>query len=318
MTRSSQNREIAPSAKGAGFSFVENSFDLAWGEVRAALFRKLTTNSCNLFLRGGDVISVSPLLSGTHEPALTNLIDSFSEAGYSDFLIDIGANIGLISCQVGLAFEEIHMYEPNPLCRKILEVNAAIALDGARCNIYPVGLGDKDKTVCLTVPKQNWGGAFVEDSSNSYDAATLAAKDRFTSLDSKNYFDVEIEIRDTATELRGVFSDLGSRGRSRGVIKIDVEGYEPVVLKGIADALPRDMSVYIVFESWDPNFDIDDILKAFGGRARAVRLVRHIPWKRSWWRWAKALSLCFSGKIVTRLEPVTSANCNGDIVLEIA
>jgi FkbM family methyltransferase len=182
----------------------------------------VVSKDCDLFLRNNDIISADPATSGLWEPHLTALIKSFVDNGYNDFFIDIGANIGLTSCQNGQDFKYVHMFEPNPLCRSILEVNAAITLDESCFKIHPYGLGEADKTVLLSVPKRNWGGAFVNDSENSYTSKVLANKDGFKDLRTENYLDVEIKIKNTSNELKMIFKELSEKGLKKGVIKIDV------------------------------------------------------------------------------------------------
>jgi len=301
----------------SNFIYEENLETTILNGYRTRFFQKFTANSCQLFLRGKDNISVSPQIFGIHEPVLTKLIDSFAAGGYSDFLLDIGANIGLTSCQNGKGFSEVHMFEPNPLCYRILEVNAAITLDSGRFTIHPFGLGDCDKTVKLTVPKHNWGGAFINDAVNAYDSATLAAKDSFKSLDKDNYFDIEITIKNAATELQRLFGELSANNLLCGVIKIDVEGYEPVILKGIAEAIPQHMKCLIVFESWNADLDIEAILSAFDGRASAYKLALNTPWKKHWLKPIKLFSLLFNRKLETRIEKANAGRCKGDIILKI-
>ena len=69
---------------------------------------------------------MTSIANGVYEPHIKFLIDYLAEKGYSDFLIDIGANIGLTSCQSGNSFKEIHMFEPNPDCVNILKVKESL------------------------------------------------------------------------------------------------------------------------------------------------------------------------------------------------
>ncbi len=89
--------------KDSGFSLILYKF-------KNIIFRKITKNSLQLFLRGKDIISVSPQTCGFHELGLTTLISSIAENGASDFLIDIGANIGLTSCQNGNDFKRVFLF----------------------------------------------------------------------------------------------------------------------------------------------------------------------------------------------------------------
>ncbi|BEI42148.1 MULTISPECIES: FkbM family methyltransferase [unclassified Polynucleobacter] len=259
------------------FEYRENPREIILSRVREFLYKKITVNSSTLFLKGGDIISIRPQIDGLHEPILTKLIETFSKSGYGDFLVDIGANIGLISCQTGKFFKEVHMFEPNPILCKILEANTAITLSKKLAVIYPIGLGESDRTVKLTVPKKNWGGAFIKDSINSYELSLLSSKDGFAKLDEENYFEVDIVIKNTAEFLKELFNRMRTKGLKHGVIKIDVEGYETVVLNGIASALPEDMRAYIIFESWSNKLNIEKILQAFEGRALAYKVIRRTP-----------------------------------------
>src|ERR1039457_1398249 len=80
------------------FEYCESAFGYLHNKITCGLFKYLTKNSTNLFLKGKDIISIYPQTVGIHEPTITSLIDHFASNGYSDFLIDIGANIGLTSC----------------------------------------------------------------------------------------------------------------------------------------------------------------------------------------------------------------------------
>lgn len=299
------------------FSYVEKGWGIIVDYLRFSVFKKLTANSCQLFMRGGDYISILPQISGVWEPALTKLIGFFVELGNDDFLIDVGANIGMTSCQNGGAFKEVHMFEPNPLCFAILGVNTQISLDPALVNVYPFGLGDVEKRVSLTVPKHNWGGGFVNDPTNSYGADVLVQKDGFSDFDPSKYYSIEILIKSAEEEFARLFSELRGRGRLRGVVKIDVEGYERTVLAGLAKALPEDFKVFVVFESWDSNFDMAGVLDEFGGRAVAYKLSRQAPWKDHWPSLLKGIASLFNRSIVTRLEEAAPGEIIGDVVLSI-
>jgi len=295
------------------FAFQE-SFAADYSNARKERkFKELTKHSSNLFLRGGDIISGKPQILGTHEPVITSLINFCAHSGYADFLLDIGANIGLISCQCGNNFDQVHMFEPNPYCCKILEVNCVIALNDTQYQIHNYGLGEENTNAILTVPRRNWGGAFVNDGFNAYDEQVLARKDEFESMEDANYFPVKIEIRNTAEELTKLFVQLAKKNLGRGVIKIDVEGYEATVLKGIAEALPAAAKAVIVFESWDSNFDMARVLRQFRGRAAAYKLVRELPLAR----WGRGLKLLLNPNIRYRLARVEDEDWRGDLILQI-
>ena len=301
----------------SNFSFKETWISVILNRIRVGIFTILTKNGSSLFLRGKDAISARPQVNGLHEPALTHFIAHLSATGYADYFIDIGANIGLTSCQNGNNFKVIHMFEPNPLCCKILEVNCQIALPNKTYVLHEVGLGDQNKELILKVPINNWGGAFISDKSNSYNEETLAGKDGFNSLTQKNYFDLSIKIRDTAQELQLIFTELAISNLTCGVIKIDVEGFELTVLKGIAKSIPTNFKAVIIFESLSSNFKMQEVLNAFGSRMKHFKLIRQTPWRTGWPMILKCFTIILGRPVSTILTNISDDNWQGDLVLEV-
>jgi FkbM family methyltransferase len=296
----------------------ETFIGLVKSNIKYRLFNFLTKDSSNLFLRGQDIISVSPQIFGLHERSLTNSIKHYASVGYSDFLIDIGANIGLTSCQNGPDFQRVHMFEPNTYCCSILEVNANIALESSKFNIHKYGLGEVEKKCFLTIPKHNWGGAFINDDENSYDDNILASKDGFEGINSNNYFKVEIVIKNTENELKKLFHELTTKGLNKGVIKIDVEGYEESVLIGIAKSIPSNVRVAILFESWDNNFNLEKVIKAFSRQVVAKKINRYKPWKNNASNLTKLILLLINPVFKTKITQLKDKNLVGDLILEIS
>lgn len=234
--------------------------------LKKRFFRKLTKKSLNIFLRGGDIISADPFVNGIHEGALTKFIGNSAEKGMSDFLIDIGANIGLTSCQNGDGFKKVYCFEPNPLCVNILKTNLAISLRNDDFTIFDFALGDDDGEFDLYVPKHNWGGAFVKDG-NEYADDVLGGKDGFEGINTDNYIVNTVKVKNSEVVFSDLFTSILEKKLYNGLIKIDVEGFERKVLLAIANTLPSSMNVTIVFENWDPSFDLIEIKNAFKNRS---------------------------------------------------
>ena len=163
------------------------------------------------------------------------------------------------------------------------------------------------------------GGAFIKDANNAYSENILVQKDGYVSIDEANYFNIEIQVRKAADELSLLFVDLAERKLKNGVIKIDVEGYELTVLRGIAESLPKIINVYIIFENWDPKIKILDIVKFFNGRATVGILDRPVP-KNGWLKFIDLLSAPFKAKRLTTIKIIEDYESNyvGDIVLKIS
>ena len=234
--------------------------------LKKIIFNKMTSRGLKIFLRKGDIFSFAPLFEGVHEKPLTNLIHFFSEKDFSDYFIDIGANIGLSSCQNGNSFKKVICFEPNPLCANILRTNLAISLPSEKFIINEFALGDVEGSFELCIPKHNWGGAFIRSEDNAYSEDILASKDSFDDFDSNNYVHSEIQVKSTRDTFIKIFSNLSGKDLKKGVIKIDVEGFEEVVLFGIAEVLPADFNVAIIFENFNKDFDFVRLEKAFLNR----------------------------------------------------
>lgn len=288
-------------------------------KIQLILFRFLTKKSGSLFTRGTDRISYSHLLFGLHEEILTKAISHYINLEYKDFFIDIGANIGLISCQSGENFKEIHMFEPNPLCCNILQTNTLIALRPEQINIYRYGLGESDKESILTLPRDNWGGAFIRDAQNSYSDDLLASKDGYSDFNSKNYLEIKIAVKEVERELKNLFRSLHQKDLTKGIIKIDVEGYEQTILIGIAKSLPADIDIIIIFESWDNKLNLKNILSNFERNCIARKIHTAVPWKKEWSKLRKIFTFVFKPMIYfnTNISDIDHNDLKGDIILEI-
>lgn len=300
------------------FHYKISAFSILKEKLMSFIFSSITKKSLPLFLRGKDCISIQPQTIGAWEPQINFLVENLVQEGYKDFFVDIGANIGLSSCQIGKMFKEIHMFEPNPLAFQILSVNSQIALPSSKFFLYPFGLGESNEKVSLTVPKNNWGGAYINDNKNLYSKKILASKDGFNSLSNDNYFNVNIYIKNTAKELRSLFTKLKNKRFKKGIIKIDVEGYELTVLKGIAKSLPSDIELYIIFESLNSEIDCEALLNAFKNRATLAKVVRHLPYKKNWPNFFKFIALILKGSYQIKLEKVVDNDFSGDLILKIS
>lgn len=299
------------------YFFKENIAQILYARFLRFIFKLITKKHLPFFTRGGDLMSVDPQIFGIYEPIITKLISSFARKGYDDFLIDIGANIGLTTCQNGNAFKVVHMFEPNPLCRKILEVNTSIAQLETRATIHSYGLGEKSHYMNLMVPRHNWGGGYIDSKENSYGIETLVKKDGFLEFSEKNYLKLNVEIRESCEVFRILFAQLKDCNNKKGVIKIDVEGYEPHIIKAIATTLPKDLEVFIIFESFNPNLDLSNILNLFNERASVFKIIKLNPISEKIPRLIRILGFILKNDYLYYLSNVNK-NWDGDIVLKIS
>ncbi|VXD20292.1 hypothetical protein PL8927_690046 [Planktothrix serta PCC 8927] len=136
-----------------------------------------------------------------------------------DEVIDVGANIGMFALAARhiIGTEGIvYSFEPNPEARKHLNYNIEIN-QIENIKVYPVGLGETDAQLTLYVPYINSG------------EGSLASFPNTQYKDNKCY-EVKVDVKVGDTLLQETAPRL---------IKIDVEGGEVGVLKGISKLIDR-------------------------------------------------------------------------------
>jgi FkbM family methyltransferase len=284
--------------------------------LKLSAYKRLTKQALPLFFRGGDIISYGPLANGVYEPDIKALIDHLSSNGYGNFLIDIGANIGLSSCQSGAGFQEIHMFEPNPNCLSILKVNTKIALRKHNYVIHEYGLGSQQETLQLFVPYDNWGGGFVKSKSNDYDEALLSSKDGYGKFDLKNYDVLDVAIESASEKLAQLFASLAEKKLCHGVIKIDVEGFEKLVIDAILATCPAKFNAFVIFENWKEGGSLQQ-LQATHSRINTFKLTTRRSALVGAPRWLNSCIDFFKGGHNTTLVPIAETMTAGTYVMEI-
>ncbi|MEQ9001112.1 MAG: FkbM family methyltransferase [Coleofasciculus sp. B1-GNL1-01] len=141
-----------------------------------------------------------------YEPVVFNAIHKYCSSGIVCY--DIGANIGVWSLKLSeLVGEEGRVYAFEPVSKNINLLKENIYFSGLNnIEILPVGLGSQQSTCKIYVPTDSGRAALAPESIN----------DRSE--------DIEIKCLDDIWESQG-FPNVG-------FCKIDVEGSEPLVLKG--------------------------------------------------------------------------------------
>ena len=145
-----------------------------------------------------------------------------------DIVFDIGANTGsttLPLAQMLMGGGQIYSFEPNPDTFKLLAANVAANKFNDRVSLNNFALGNSEETLILRVPEFNDGGASFLESWKS--------KQHRTS--------VQVSMKSFSA-----FWESAGFPRPR-LVKIDVEGYEPVLLKGMTEFL-RDVNPILVVE----------------------------------------------------------------------
>jgi FkbM family methyltransferase len=153
-------------------------------------------------------------LNGWYEPDhIRVFLDTVPKGGT---VLDVGANVGTHSIAFSRAFKTVHAFEPNPGMWPSFTRNVALNELG-NIALHKVGLSDRAGDVPFyLIDKKNFGLGTVSDV-NQYDMPLRKAGT------------VRIEVGDEILEQIGI--------ASVDAIKIDVQGLEPEVLRGLQRTL---------------------------------------------------------------------------------
>jgi FkbM family methyltransferase len=301
------------------FSYEEGYIQRRVAKLRNSTQKFLFKKSLPIFIKAADTISTSILANGSYEIKIKKLIDFYSQGKFSDFFLDLGANIGLTSCQSGKNFKAIHMFEPNPDCLHILKVNCRICLQGVDYQIHEYGLGKRDETLQLFIPKKNWGGAFLSSTDNSLSQDILLRKDHFEEFDETNYLVENVLVKDAEEVFSHLFKELLSKKLVNGVIKIDVEGFESVIFEGLSNTLPSGLNLIIIFENWGDGATVNKSIQSIRHQFKLYQMVtlpytlKYLPSSIN-----SILSLLFNKREKTVLIEVPEVNAENTFVLELS
>jgi len=165
--------------------------------------------------------------TGSYELATTRLLTDIIRPG--DVFVDVGANIGYYSAlalsRVG-ATGKVIAIEPNPDAYVRLQRNMVLNGAGSRLRMIQSALSDHHGRVKLRL--------FGDDDGLS---SVVASTERNIPISSTRSIDVEASTFDSLFPAERV-----------NVVKIDVEGAELAVLRGMRDTLLRNPSLNLVIE----------------------------------------------------------------------
>jgi FkbM family methyltransferase len=205
-----QRYEIKP-GKDA-FRYIQSWFALK------RLARNVTKRDQKYFLDITSGVDRAILNIGTFEKAIVDIIrDICVSTGYTDHLVDIGANIGNHTVSLADVFKQVTAIEPNPVIFKILEANV---LRNKKHNVkcYNFGLAEEKAAATLVATSENHSLGKVKQ-------RTMLGADAFSIGEDSFDIEHEIQLEATSTFFAG-FSGMNTKT----FIKIDVEGMEQEIL----------------------------------------------------------------------------------------
>ena len=169
-----------------------------------------------------DFVGNQVSVRGAYEIDELNALESVIKANCEDrAILDVGANIGNHSLFLSALAPEVHAFEPSRDAVALLRLNAERSQN---VQIHEFGLSDDYSTKTAWIPPENLGGAKIIQSGDS-------------EHDSIAEFKVQ-----PFDGIRALVS------RQIGFVKIDVEGHELAVLRGMRETLMEDKPL-VLFET---------------------------------------------------------------------
>jgi len=160
---------------------------------------------------------------------LRSFLQGCAAAAQGGVAIDAGANIGVFSVELAALGYEVHAFEPIPeTCARLRENLALNPRIAGRVHTNDRALGDREEVVTMTAPGNSPATSYITREPGNGTAALLPV--RTTTLDAYA----------AASGLQRI-----------DFLKLDVEGYEPAVLRGAAALLNRH-AIDIIFFEWCP------------------------------------------------------------------
>lgn len=170
-------------------------------------------------------------LGGVWETFVDEVLCALARPG--QVVIDVGANQGYYTVKLGHLVGEtgrVFSFEPNPELYPFLADNVSINGLAQRVKTYRLAAGDAPGRSVLHFPYSNMGGGFVDVPGGA--AAPQA----------------DIGDGGTASVEIARIDDILPAGTVADLIKIDAEGFEPLVLRGMGETLARSPDAAIVVE----------------------------------------------------------------------
>lgn len=186
-----------------------------------------------------DYIAQQLLSRGEYEWYIIDIIKSLCQGKGSGTILDIGANIGTVTVPIAAMLPDckVHAFEIQPGMITNLAENLQLN-NITNVTIHNYGLGNETQTILVT--ENNY------ESANNIGAFSLNplvwANSDISFGTSANKISVDVKPLDTVNTDSPILC-----------IKLDVEGYELMVLKGALTTLKNNNYPPIVYEAWAYN-----------------------------------------------------------------
>jgi FkbM family methyltransferase len=169
-------------------------------------------------------------------------------------VLDIGAHVGLWSMHLSRRFDRVEAFEPTPVMQECFVLNVLTHPERPchNVNLNKVALSDKEGAVEISFELDNSGHTHVAPTVGEWIEGAERVAAKATTLDT--FFSNEFGIRPRVD-----------------AIKIDVEGYEPAVIRGGEAIIRADKPIICIeqkphgFYGWE-QYEAIKILMGWGAK----------------------------------------------------
>jgi len=165
-----------------------------------------------------------------HEESTTRLMEKTIKRG--DTFLDLGANVGyftLLAAKLVGKEGRVYSFEPEPQNFRYLKKNVEVN-NYSQAKVFQKAVSDKSGKIKLYVCPYDSGHHTI----NRFDGVQAYARGR--------------RVEKKAVEIEAVSLDDFLRGEKADVIKMDVEGAEPLALKGMDKMLKSNQNIKMFVE----------------------------------------------------------------------
>lgn len=207
---------------------LRNAYNRLWGlTARGCVEARIQGSRMRLDLRDR-VICRTLYVSGVHEPGVTSLVHFYLKPGM--VVVDIGAHFGyftLLAARLVGPHGRVFAFEPEPFGYQMLAENIQLN-QYKQVSSFQAALSDKKGVGCFVVNQTGHrGGHHLSSQSDSLDSITVPL----------------VTLDDVLLEEAASHVDL---------IKMDIEGWEPKALLGMAQTLKVSGGVSLITEFHPP------------------------------------------------------------------
>jgi len=212
---------------------------------------------------------------GGYEQGFIDIFVAYMPKDKRRTILDVGANFGTHSLCFSRYFDNVHAFEPNPSLWETFQKN--MAFNGfENVMLHRVGLADSEAELAFHLIEKNNSGLGTFSTIEQYD------------LPLKEICKAQVVVGDDYLTKHNI--------NKVDAIKIDVQGFEPEVLRGLEKTLKRDRPI-VWFEfaggTYSKVNDRDEALRLFPENYKLYRFVE----KSNWGLYSTSLEKVLKGEL---------------------